>query len=91
MYLESIRLIKIKGLDDLELHLTEKENKISLWNCIFAENGLGKTTLLQSIASQLIPFNFYLHLNQDTEQWVQQNQAHAFIFSQKNLSISPKK
>ncbi len=53
MYLEKIRLENIKCFEDIEIDFTYGRNKPRLMTVILGDNGVGKTTLLQTIAIAL--------------------------------------
>jgi predicted ATP-binding protein involved in virulence len=51
MYYQSLSLENVRAFGSQQsLTFLDKDNKISLWNLILGENGVGKTTLMQALA-----------------------------------------
>lgn len=50
IYIKELRLSNIRTFGDVELNLENEKGELSQWTLILGDNGIGKSTILQSIA-----------------------------------------
>lgn len=53
LYLKKVTIENVRCFEKLEFDLTAPEGEPRMWGVVFGDNGVGKTTLLRSIAMGL--------------------------------------
>ncbi len=73
MYLKSIHIKNIRGIEDFKMEFPE--GKEAGWHVLLGANGSGKTTVLRAIALSMIGPTEFLRLDPNWEHWRKVNAA----------------
>lgn len=79
MFLKHLKLENIRSLEALEIDFCDDDGKIRTWTTILGDNGIGKSTILRSIALVLAGSAALPALIGDPDTWIRNGKGTAVI------------